>query len=219
MKFISHLDVMRYFQKVIKRADIDIAYSAGFNPHQIMSFASPLGLGHTSEAEYVDIEVHSTLKTNEALNILNKVSVPDIEILSYKLLPDGATKAMTLVAAAEYFVKIREGYVPDFNLDNAINDFMSKDSIVVTKETKKGTKEVNLIPLIYEFRKEADGYFIKLAAGSVDNLKPELVFSTIYDINNSILPEFALMLERREIYGYDENGILKSLESFGDDIV
>lgn len=219
MKFISHLDVMRYFQKVIKRADIDIAYSAGFNPHQIMSFASPLGLGHTSEAEYVDIEVHSTLKTNEALNILNKVSVPDMEILSYKLLPDGATKAMTLVAAAEYFVKIREGYVPDFNLDNAINDFMSKDSIVVTKETKKGTKEVNLIPLIYEFRKEADGYFIKLAAGSVDNLKPELVFSTIYDINNSILPEFALMLERREIYGYDENGILKSLESFGDDIV
>ncbi len=219
MKFISHLDVMRYFQKVIKRADIDIAYSAGFNPHQIMSFASPLGLGHTSEAEYVDIEVHSTLKTNEALNILNKVSVPDMEILSYKLLPDGATKAMTLVGAAEYFVKIREGYVPDFNLDNAINDFMSKDSIVVTKETKKGTKEVNLIPLIYEFRKEADGYFIKLAAGSVDNLKPELVFSTIYDINNSILPEFALMLERREIYGYDENGILKSLESFGDDIV
>lgn len=219
MKFISHLDVMRYFQKVIKRADIDITYSAGFNPHQIMSFASPLGLGHTSEAEYVDIEVHSTLKTNEALNILNKVSVPDMEILSYKLLSDGATKAMTLVAAAEYFVKIREGYVPDFNLDNAINDFMSKDSIVVTKETKKGTKEVNLIPLIYEFRKEADGYFIKLAAGSVDNLKPELVFSTIYDINNSILPEFALMLERREIYGYDENGILKSLESFGDDIV
>ena len=60
MKFISHLDVMRYFQKVIKRADIDIAYSEGFSPHQIMSFAAPLGVGLTSTGEYLDIEVHST---------------------------------------------------------------------------------------------------------------------------------------------------------------
>ena len=63
MKFISHLDVMRYFQKVIKRADIDICYSEGFNPHQIMSFAAPLGVGITSEAEYLDISVNSTEST------------------------------------------------------------------------------------------------------------------------------------------------------------
>ena len=56
MKFIGHLDVMRYFQKVNRRADVDIAYSGGFSPHQIMSFASPLGLGLTSEGEYLDME-------------------------------------------------------------------------------------------------------------------------------------------------------------------
>lgn len=42
MKFIGHLDVMRFFQKAIRRAGIDVAYSTGYSPHQIMSFASPL---------------------------------------------------------------------------------------------------------------------------------------------------------------------------------
>ena len=56
MKFIGHLDTMRYFQKVMRRADVDIRYSEGFSPHQIMSFAAPLGVGITSNGEYVDIE-------------------------------------------------------------------------------------------------------------------------------------------------------------------
>ena len=60
MKFIGHLDVMRYFQKAMRRAGVDICYSGGFSPHQIMSFASPLGVGVTSQGEYVDIEVNST---------------------------------------------------------------------------------------------------------------------------------------------------------------
>ena len=222
MKFISHLDVMRYFQKVIKRADIDIAYSEGFNPHQIMSFASPLGLGLNSEAEYVDIEVHTTMSTKDAIAKLNEVSVPDMPILSYKLLDDNATKAMTLVAASDYFVKFRENYVPNINLDNAINAFLTKDSIIITKETKKGTKEMDLKPLIYEFSTLNDGYFLKLAAGSVDNLKPELVFEELFKQNNIEFNPLSLLINRLEIYGIketgDDNKKFIPLESFGEDI-
>ena len=50
MRFIGHLDIMRYFQKAMRRANIDIAYSEGFSPHQIMSFAAPLGVGITVTA-------------------------------------------------------------------------------------------------------------------------------------------------------------------------
>ena len=74
MKFIGHLDVMRYFQKAIRRADVGIRYSEGFSPHQIMSFAAPLGVGITSEGEYLDIEVvppeegsHLTERLNAAM--------------------------------------------------------------------------------------------------------------------------------------------------------
>lgn len=224
MKFISHLDVMRYFQKVIKRANIDIAYSEGFNPHQIMSFASPLGLGLTSEAEYVDIEVKSLISTAEALTIMNSVSVPDMPILSFKLLDDSATKAMTLVAASDYYVEFRRGYEPSFDFDNALNDLLSKDTFIITKETKKSTKEIDLRPLIYDVHKENDGYFLKLAAGSVNNLKPELIFKTVYENNNSDFDDISLLIKRVELYGYkegiEEPGIndLIPLESFGEDI-
>ena len=51
MKFIGHLDMMRYFQKAVRRADIDIRYSEGYSAHQIMSFAAPLGVGITSDGE------------------------------------------------------------------------------------------------------------------------------------------------------------------------
>ena len=67
MRFIGHLDVMRYFQKAIRRAGIDIAYSEGFSPHQIMSFAAPPGVGLTSDGEYMDIEVRSTRSTEESI--------------------------------------------------------------------------------------------------------------------------------------------------------
>ena len=102
MKFIGHLDVMRYFQKAIRRADVEICYSGGFSPHQIMSFAAPLGVGITSNGEYVDIEVHSTGTTAEMLERLNAVMAEGFEIAEYKLLPDTAANAMSSVAAADY---------------------------------------------------------------------------------------------------------------------
>lgn len=57
LKYIGHLDVMRFFQKAMRRADIPIAFTGGYSPHMIMSFAQPLGLGVTSEGEYLDIEL------------------------------------------------------------------------------------------------------------------------------------------------------------------
>ncbi len=67
MRFVGHLDIMRYFQKAMRRANIDIAYTEGFSPHQIMSFAAPLGLGLTSDGEYLDIEVNSTTGSAAAM--------------------------------------------------------------------------------------------------------------------------------------------------------
>ena len=101
MKFIGHLDIMRYFQKVMRRADVDIRYSEGFSPHQIMSFAAPLGVGLESRGEYVDIEVLSTDSSKEMLRRINENMVEGMEALSYKALPDDAGNAMSLVAAAD----------------------------------------------------------------------------------------------------------------------
>ena len=104
MRFIGHLDIMRYFQKAMRRANIDIAYTEGFSPHQIMSFAAPLGVGITSDGEYLDIEAKSTKSTQESIAALNSVMVDGIEITQYVALRQDEKKAMTAVGAADYIV-------------------------------------------------------------------------------------------------------------------
>ena len=81
MKFIGHLDVMRFFQKVMRRADIPIAFSGGYSPHMIMSFAQPLGIGLTSDGEYLDIELTEPIDSKEAVARMNAVSVEGIEMV------------------------------------------------------------------------------------------------------------------------------------------
>ena len=107
VKFIGHLDVMRYFQKAIRRAGIDVAYSAGFSPHQIMSFAAPLSVGHTSEGEYFDIEVNSFTGIKDLIGRLQSVMVEGIRNLDAKVLDDGEGNDMASVAAASYLVTFR----------------------------------------------------------------------------------------------------------------
>ena len=85
IKFIGHLDVMRYFQKAIRRAGIDISYTEGFSPHQIMSFAAPLGVGLESNGEYMDIEVNSITSTRNMLECLNQQMAEGIQVLEVKL--------------------------------------------------------------------------------------------------------------------------------------
>ena len=80
MKFIGHLDMMRYFQRAIRRAQIDIAYSEGFHPHPLMSFAAPLGVGITSDGEYFDISVHSTDTSEVSLTRLNEAMAEGVEV-------------------------------------------------------------------------------------------------------------------------------------------
>ena len=139
MKFIGHLDSMRYFQKAMRRADVDIRYSEGFSPHQIMSFAAPLGVGLTGSGEYLDIEVHSSDSSRVMVKRLNEVMAEGVEILSFRRLPDGAANAMSLVAACDYTVRLREGY------DNCgfwryffpgLYDFIQNGILEIVKKTK-----------------------------------------------------------------------------------
>ena len=106
MKFVGHLDVMRYFQKAIRRAELPIAYSEGFSPHMLLSFASPLGVGISSTGEYFDMVLAEDMKTDEIVKRLNATMVEGMEVISARHVPDGkASKAMSLVAGADYLVR------------------------------------------------------------------------------------------------------------------
>lgn len=204
MRFIGHLDIMRYFQKAIRRAGIDVAMSKGFSPHQLMSFAAPLGVGLTSEGEYMDIEVNSTGSSKEMLERLNVVMVEGMEVLTYGELPEGTKKAMASVAAADYLLSFDLARMPGFeNMEDfytRLSGFLDQESIVVLKKTKKSEIETDIRPMIYAFERRGNDLFLKLATGSEKNLKPELVMKSFSDALKMEFDPFCMAVKRLEIY-------------------
>lgn len=200
VKFIGHLDVMRYFQKAIRRAEIDIAYSEGFSPHQIMSFAAPLSVGHTSEGEYFDVELNTFTSETDLLRRLQAVMVEGIEIIKVQLLKEGEGNAMASVKAASYLITFQKEILLPKDWQDRLNAFYMQPFIPVVKKTKKGEKEINLKDSIYELEIRDFGIYMLLDASSGGNIKPGFVLDCFFDTLNYKLPEFAFSVHRIETY-------------------
>ena len=159
MKFIGHLDCMRFFQKAIRRAKLDVAYSKGYSPHQLMSFASPLGVGVTSDGEYIDVEFYSLpdLSLPELVTYLNQFMTDEIFVTDIEIMPDGFKNSMSLLIAADYMVVEKEAGVFPENWQEKWLSFMEQQEIVIEKKTKKAVKEVDIKPhiLAWDFSMDA----------------------------------------------------------------
>ncbi len=222
MKFVGHLDVMRYFQKVNRRAGIDIAYSGGFSPHQIMSFASPLGLGLTSEGEYLDMELNSSGTSAMMMERMNAVMAEGFEVTGFRKLPDTAKTAMSIVAAADYQMTLKEAYQTLLPDQWQLEQFFSQESICVTKKTKKSEKEMDIRPLIYGWRPAENGFWVRLASGSSDNLKPQLLLEALFRYWKSEFLPYAFAVHRLELYadiGTEEQPEFLPLGEMGEEIL
>ena len=241
VRYIGHLDLMRFFQKAIRRAQIDVAYSSGFSPHQIMAFAAPLGVGLASNGEYMDIEVQSmectsseytssmecissmecsfSISCQDIMERLNKASVPGIEIISVKILPDTAGNAMASVAAAAYTIYFREGREPKTDIGAVLPDFLARKQILITKETKRGVREVDLKQGIYQLCMKKDhSIYMLVDASSGGNIKPIQVIEAILAYNGEALQENALFITREDVYtniGSETAPKLVSLDEIG----
>ena len=216
--FIGHLDMMRYFQKAIRRAEIPIAYSTGFSPHQIMSFAAPLGVGLYSNGEYLDIELTQEVSTADMKEALNRTMAEGVEILSVKALPKNVENAMASVAAAGYFIQIRKGHASDLVFGEGFDDFMAQSSIPYEKETKKSRKLLDLKEGIYDYEVKEDGIYLLVNASSSGNIKPGMIMEAYYAYLGRKPSEFDFVVTREETYTKNEDGQFISLDEVGKDI-
>lgn len=232
LKFIGHLDIMRYFQKAFRRAGIDVEYSKGFSPHQILSFAAPLGVGLTSEGEYLDVSLNTILDSDVMMKMINDAMNEYIRITDFRILPEGSKNAMSIVAGADYKISLKDGY-EFLSKDEFIQKFhayMEQEEIVVTKKSKKSENEVDIKPLIYKYAFDRKSFYegetqsesinsedeacqiydngiccyLKLATGSVNNLKPELVLDGLKNYLKIELNDFAFQVHRIEVYANDK---------------
>lgn len=213
MRFIGHLDVMRFFQKAMRRAEIPIAFTSGYSPHMIMSFAQPLGVGVTSDGEYLDIELEAPISSRAAMEQLNHVMVEGMEVVNFVEVPEEKkSSGMTIVAAADYQITLLKSAktmyeskeIPE-NWNAKLQDFMNQPRIIVQKKTKRSEREVDIRPMIYQMEIQDQGLHLMLAAGSEENLKPDLVMETFFRYLGCTVDEVPFHVHRNDVYAREEH--------------
>ena len=208
LRFIGHLDVMRYFQKVMRRADIPIAFTGGYSPHMIMSFAQPLGVGVTSSGEYLDIELTKPVASKQAVAQMNAVMAEGIEVVSFVKIPEEKKySGMTITAAADYRVtflasgRSAEKICPvPGDLKEQVKAFLAQPEIKVRKATKRSEKEVDIRPMIYAMEAGDEDIRLFLAAGSENNLKPDLLMEAFLGFCGKEKEAYPLHFHRMDVY-------------------
>jgi len=176
-RYISHLDLMRTFQRAFFRAGIPIKHTEGFNPHAFVSIALPLSVGYSSQCEILEFGLLDGVSEDEVPARMNKALPEGIIIHScYKAQrPIKALTHLNYIITFDYETGVPTG------AETALKELLSRESVVVRKKSKKsktGFTEVDLIPLIkswtVEGRRDTLVADVVLAAQN-PGLNPELI--------------------------------------------
>ena len=178
--YISHLDLNRTMTRAIVRARIPVKYTEGFNPRPKLVFATPLSVGCASECEYLDIKIDREMSCDDIKEKLSAQVPSGIDILDvYE--PD--TK-FTDILYSLYEIKIKDSQISE-SAGDKIKRAFEQSELVITKRSKSGDKEVNILPYIKELDISGKGAEIvintKLCVSSADFLNPEYIVSIAYD--------------------------------------
>ena len=194
VKFLGHLDIMRFFQRAFVRSGVKMVYSEGFNPHQKLSFAQALGVGIASRGEYLDAEIADGQNLEEVKKNLDKACQSGFDILSVKEIPEGAPNAMAAVKYASYSI-IFDGEIPD------VNAFMAQENIFTEKKTKSGVKEIDIRPFIHKCALRGDELTLIVSAGAENNIKPDLFLENLMKFEGKEYSRDMVRIARTDLYG------------------
>ena len=207
LRFISHLDLQRFFQRALNRTGLPIAWTQGFNPHPILSFGSALALGWTSEYEILDVKLSAPMgrkRTEEAMRAALPVDLPVLEV---RMVDDRHPAPMAMVRASDYEIAL-SGETAAATLD-AAEEFLRRESVMAMRKTKSGEREVDIRPMALSLRREGDMLSARLMLTEKDTLKPDLLVRALAEIAGAEVPE--MRIHRRCLLGEDESGALKPL--------
>ncbi len=228
VRFIGHLDLMRFFQKAIRRAGLNVAYSQGYSPHQLMSFAAPLGVGATTDGDYIDVEfAPDEAEPDVIMKKLNDALTDEVFITEIERMPEGFKNSMSMLESSAYMITEKNGIdgsdgkksFPN-NYRERFEEFLSQDSIIITKKTKKSEKEIDLKPAVIfhayeqeEFEKmigeklpelhtvyEGESIFLKLPTSSENTVKPEQVIDTFFNYCNHEPEPWSYQVHRLQMW-------------------
>lgn len=187
IRYIGHLDILRSFVRAMRRADIPLKYSEGFNPHAVMTFILPMGVGVTSTCEIVDISLREDIPVKDFISSFNSVTQNGgIKIISAEY----TDEKMPVIEKAEYVIEIiSETEIKRQELENA---FKMKE-IPIEKKSKKTVSMINMAEHMFEkeiISCDKNNAVIRLviSAGNTFNIKPSVAVNAIASVCESLNP-------------------------------
>lgn len=183
LRFVSHLDMLRLWERACRRARLPIAHTQGFNPRPRIALACPLPTGVTSRAEKVDLFLTARLDPREVLQRLNAVLPAGVEVYGVEEVALAGPALMSLPALVEYRAAVAwPGAAAD--LDARLRDWLAQSSVMRRREKKGRTDEYDLRPLVEHLWVvgQSEGRFIvgmRLRSGPQGAGRPDEVLKSL----------------------------------------
>ena len=214
ISYISHLDIIKLMERIVRRTGLKLSYSEGFNPHPKTAFSPALQLGVQSHCEYLDMEFDEAVEEDLLIQKLNEKTVEGINFIEAKILTDKVDSLVAFITHSRYEIAVDEEDENKISkIISAINKINNTNEMLLTKKTKKGNiKEYNVKEYIgtIDFERKSDGLsiFVDICAGSVKSINPKKIIELVESLEDLSGIEYDLI--KLETYHIDEDTGKKS---------
>jgi radical SAM-linked protein len=183
VKYISHLDLMRVWQRALRRANVPLAYSHGFNPRPKLSFASALPVGFTGRAEVLDVMLERRMTPRQFVSCLQKELPAGLHLVSAEEVPSASRPLSTQVIAAEYEVFVESADAPEV-MQERLHNLLAAETISRRRERPGKVQVYDLRPLIRQLwiaGRQGDTYVLgmRLQADEQGTGRPDEVMAAL----------------------------------------
>jgi len=207
VKYVGHLDTMRTFIRCIKRTNIPVAYSKGFNPRIQISFALPLGVGVTSKSEYFDLTLENRMNVDVFLAELNSTLPVGYRVVEASY-PEEKKSLMSLVKEAVYSITINDEI--DFE---KINELFQREEVLIEKKSDKHVIMKNIKEGILDFSINRPVCRFHVTAGSSNNVNPNSIVDAIENVAENEYPILAGYVDNNAYFIFQRDIIRAHIES------
>ena len=213
IRHIGHLDIQRAVQRGLRRSGLPVAYSNGFNPHILVSFASALSTGACGKREIMDVRMAEPVEEQVFLDRMNKAMPPELRLLEARAVDDRYPALMASLTAASYDLLIRDPSLAE-RLIAAVPGLLERTEIPAMRKTKTGLRPCDIRPLIRSLEGQGQHLLATLTLTEREACKPGMLLDALS--REAGLPEeteVRVLVTRTALLGEGPDGTLIPLES------
>ena len=174
LSYIGHLDLKAVFERALRRAELPLLYTQGFNPRPMLEFALPLGVGIDTEGDWVDVAMEVPLDPDEYVKRINEELPDGVRVIRAVSIDEPKKSLMSVVTCAEYRIEAP-------GITAALLDVFAKEQVETTKKSKGREVKTDIRPLLIKplTSSTPDRAEYMCFAGSQQNLRPDVLLKAI----------------------------------------